>query len=311
LTLISTAFVSPASAAHIASCGGTVSAPIAYLTGDLNCSGPNSGVTVAPGTTLDCSYYSILGNPASTGEGPGIKVTQNSTVRNCTVKYFDAGIYLQPGGSNIITMNTLQDNVGTGNYGDGIAADTSSNNQITANLVSGNGPYDGIGLVGKSNNNLVQYNTVSNNNVPNGGGQDDGIRIEGPGAQNNRVQYNTVSGNGLDGIAVFGNQGTGVNNTGNIIDANTVSNNGSNGVTRPGHGIVLFLTANQTTVTNNTVTGNAGNGIRVGSLSNTITGNYAKYNTSTDLFDTNAGCDANAWHMNTYGTALPACAGAA
>ncbi len=310
LTLLGTALISPASAGSGSLCKTTITTNT-VLTGNVSCSGRNSGITLANGVTLDCNKFSILGDPAAKGEGPGITVTQNSTVRNCTVKYFDAGIYLQPGGNNIITMNTLQDNVGTGNYGDGIAADTSSNNQITANTVSGNGPYDGIGLVGKSNNNLIQYNSVTGNNAPNGGGQDDGIRIEGPGAQNNRVQYNTVSGNGLDGIAVFGNQGTAFNNTGTIINGNTVSGNGFNGVTRPGHGIVLFLSGNQTKVTNNSVIGNAGNGIRVGSLSNTITGNVAKGNTSTDLFDSNVACDANAWHQNTYGTAQPACAGAA
>lgn len=310
LTLLGTALASPASAGN-ALCGSTVSANLT-LTGNVNCSGLNSGIRVANGITLDCNKFSILGNAAAKGEGPGITVTQNSTVRNCTVKYFDAGIYIQPGaGNNLITINTLQDNVGTGNYGDGIATDTSSNNRITANTVSSNGPYDGIGLVGKSNNNLIQFNTVSNNNVPSGGGQNDGIRIEGPGAQNNRVQYNTVSGNGLDGIAVFGNQGTPFNNTGTIINGNSVTGNGYNGVTRLGHGIVLFLSGNQTTVTNNTSTGNAADGIRVGSLSNTITGNVATGNMVIDLHDLNAGCNTNAWHNNKFGTAQPACAGAA
>jgi parallel beta-helix repeat protein len=330
LMLLGTALVSPASAAPQPSCGNTVLASVT-MTGNLSCSGRNSGIAVAPGVNLNCNGFSILGDPSVVGEGPGITVNKSSTVTNCTVKYFNAGIALKSGGgNNVISNNTVQDNIslGSADFGDGIALDTSSNNQITGNTVNHNGPYDGIGLIGKSNNNLIQFNSVTNNNVVSMTrtgiptvNQDDGIRIEGPGAMNNRVQFNTVSGSGLEGIAVFGNQGTGINNTGNIIDANTVSGNGNNTLNRQGSGIRLFLTANNTQVTNNTVTGNAANGIEVDSLNNTITGNAATGNSAAgsppprsaaayDLLDTNPTCDANAWHNNTYGTAHPACAGA-
>nr|MDQ6949594.1 right-handed parallel beta-helix repeat-containing protein [Actinomycetota bacterium] len=185
LMLLGTVLVGQASAGPIApSCGSTVVIG-GTLTGPLSCSGPNSGIILAPGVNLDCNGYSIMGDPNVTGEGPGITLTARSTVSNCTVRYFDAGIYIQPGaGGNRITTNTVEDNVGTGDYGDGIVLDTSSGNTISGNTVSRNGPFDGIGLVGKSSNNLIEFNTVTNNNVPNGGRQDDGIRIEGPGAKN-------------------------------------------------------------------------------------------------------------------------------
>lgn len=154
LMLLGTTLIGPASAGAgpaQPSCGGNVPASVT-LTGDLHCGGgANAGITLAPGTTLDCNGHSILGDPTVRGEGPGITVTENSTVRNCTVMYFDAGIYIQPGGGhNVISANTIRDNIGRGNCGDGIVLDTSSNNQISGNTVDHNGPFDGIGLVGKS-----------------------------------------------------------------------------------------------------------------------------------------------------------------
>lgn len=125
-------------------------------TDDLTCSGASSGVTLGNRTTLDCDGHSILGNAAAQGEGPGIIVQTNITVMNCTVKYFDAGIYLNDNGrNNVINNNTVEDDVGGGNFGDGIAVSISSNNQITDNTVKGNGPYDGIGMVGKSTGNAA------------------------------------------------------------------------------------------------------------------------------------------------------------
>ncbi len=204
---------------------------------------------------------------------------------------------------------------------------TSSNNQITKNTVDHNGAFDGIGLIGKSNGNLIQYNSVTNNNLvtrnPAGTpivNQDDGIRIEGPGATNNQVLFNTVSGSGLEGIAVFGDQRTGFGNTGTVINGNSVTGNGFNSLNRQGSGIRLFLIGNNTQVTNNRSSNNAANGIEVDSLDNTITGNVATANsaagsppprtgTAYDLLDTNPTCDANAWHANTFVSAHPACAG--
>lgn len=131
------------------------------------------------------------------------------------------------------------------------------------------------------------------------------------------MQFNTVSGSGLDGIAVFGNRGTNVNNTGTVINGNSVTGNGfHNFGHRKGSGIILFLTGNQTQVTNNAVTGNAASGIRVGSRLNTITGNVATGNDAAgapqqayDLYDLHFQCDRNVWANNTYDTAKPACAG--
>jgi parallel beta-helix repeat protein len=322
LLLAGSVLVSPASAATSPTCGGTV-AGSATLTSNLSCSGPNSGITLGSGSTLDCKGFAILADPAVAGEGPGIRVTSNSSVVNCTVKYFDAGIFLQPGGGNVISNNLVQDNITSGNainFGDGILADGSVNNKIDHNAVVHNGPFDGIGLINKSTGNVIQANTVTNNNVPtlNAGGtpilnQDDGIRIEGPGAVNNQVSGNTVSGSGLEGIAVFGDQGTGNRNTGTSIIGNTVTGNGFNTLNRQGSGIRLFLKADSSYVANNILRGNAASGVHVDSTSNTITGNSATGNNaaggaSFDLLDTNANCDANYWKANAYGTAQPPCA---
>ena len=133
----------------------------------------------------------------------------------------------------------------------------------------------------------------------------------------NTVRGNDVTGSGLDGIAVFSDQGTGQLNADNVIEDNTV---GSNGFAllgaRPGDGIRTFARANRTIIRNNQVHSNAGSGILISNLSlsnqiltNTSTGNarQASDGTRFDLHDLNPACDANMWSANVYGTANQAC----
>jgi len=145
------------------------------------------------------------------------------------------------------------------------------------------------------------------------------------GGERNQILRNVVRDNGLDGIAVF------ADNFDHVIQGNTISGNGFFRVTaRRGSGIIVFNRSKRITVEDNTVTGNADNGISIrgplpfgggipGALDNVIRGNTATGNAALptlpspvfgpafDLHDGNPDCDNNDWFANTYGTASQEC----
>ncbi|MFN2539868.1 MAG: right-handed parallel beta-helix repeat-containing protein [Mycobacteriales bacterium] len=152
---------------------------------------PGNGLVVrADNITLD-----LGGHAVSAANGPeetvGIRLgnVNGVTVRNGTVKGFDAGVDVEGGSRNRIEKITARDNVndmmepfpftpGTPppaeqlpmmlcDYGDGITTTDSDSNVIQHNKVVHNGPYAGISLVDDSDQNLVSHNVVLNNNVPN------------------------------------------------------------------------------------------------------------------------------------------------
>ncbi|MEO5679447.1 MAG: right-handed parallel beta-helix repeat-containing protein [Acidimicrobiales bacterium] len=324
LLLAATSHISPAAAAPAPVKCGTVITTSTTLTANVGpC--PSDGLIIgADGITLDLGGKAVQGKANRTGDGVGIRVTGHNgvTLRNGRVTDFDAGVAIEGGSGNTVTGLLVKDNIGStkrGDFGDGIAISSSSGNTISNNNVIHNGPFDGIGLFGPSSGNLLEGNVVSGNDVS--FTADDGIRIEGPGAQNNTVRGNNVSASTLDGIAVFSDQGTGNLNTGNVIEQNTVTANGFGLLgARPGEGIRTFLRANQTIIQDNVVTDNAGSGILIGSgslanqiLTNTATGNARQASATSPRFDlhdlnlTPTPCDANVWSGNIYGTANQAC----
>lgn len=213
-----------------------------------------------------------------------------------TVTAFDAGVDVMGGSGNTVTGLTAQGNIahvllipgvtasntpcagGTVgcmwnpalpgplsypcNDGDGILTDGSNGNSLTNNNTYGNGPFDGIALVGPSSDNTVSGNNSHDQAVSNiipaypaseggpgtdgpcgpfsaaaaGPGrphQDIGIRIEGPGATYNVVSGNTSMNNQLEGISIHDNVCPGVfpgfnppPNVFNTVENNTVSGNG-------------------------------------------------------------------------------------
>lgn len=322
LGLMIVGFADPvSSAAAPIKCGSLITASTT-LTASIGPCAKGGLVIGADNVTLDLGGFAVTGRPNRTGDGAGIRLSGRTgvTVKNGRVSDFDAGVAIAAGSANTISHLLIRDNIGTtkrGDFGDGISISDSKANNIVANEVIHNGPFDGIGLVGTSSANLVEDNLVSENNVPQTA--DDGIRLEGPGATDNMVRANTVSGSTLDGIAVFSNQVTGAQNDGNIIEDNTVTANGFGFLgARPGDGIRTFLRADSTVVRNNMVTDNAGSGILIsnGSLSNEIITNTATANarqaaagSSFDLNDLNLSppCDANVWSGNVFGTANQAC----
>ncbi|HET9051115.1 MAG TPA: right-handed parallel beta-helix repeat-containing protein [Candidatus Dormibacteraeota bacterium] len=321
-------------------CGSVITASTT-LTADVGPCNQGGLVVQGSGVVLDLGGHTVMGK-ARVGDGVGVLLqgATGSTVRNGTVTGFDAGVEVLGGGSNTVTAITAKGNIGgvrsDRDLGDGITIQQSNGNVVTANVVTGNGPFSGISIVDIASNpslgsagNVISANRVVNNNVVASGAmvdQDDGIRIEGPNATNTTITGNTVMQSGLDGIAVFADQGTGFANTGTTITSNTVAGNGFHQFAhRKGDGVILFGAPGSTTVRGadgtlvqgNTVQGNAANGVRVAARSNTINGNTATGNdafpgvTAYDLADTNTTppCDGNVWSADTFGTRNQACVG--
>ncbi|HEX3393082.1 MAG TPA: right-handed parallel beta-helix repeat-containing protein [Acidimicrobiales bacterium] len=320
-----------APAAHAAglSCGDTITANTT-LTANLGpC--PNNGLVIgADNIVLNLNGHTISGTPAP-GDGAGVLIPGHTGVKvtNGTVTAFDGGVVIQNGGGNTVTRIVAKGNVGASPgtlYGDGIAIEGSSGNQITQNSALRNGPFSGIGIYQNSDSdhpftsapavdNLVKNNTVQNNVACREGNfcDNDGIRIEPGVSPGNKIYTNKVTGNGLDGISLFG----GVNGTN--VSGNTVRNNGFNGAV-PGDGIRVFGFNN--TIASNIVNGNAQDGISVGRRSISPPGSLAppngrdntiKFNTATrngvhDLYDSNIDppCDNNRWTNNSFVVAVPA-----
>lgn len=260
------------------------------LTADV---GPcaNDGIVIAAdGVTLDLAGHTVSGKVARSNQsGILFKGVSGSTVKNGTVTGFDAGVNVEGGSGNTVREVTARDNVNhsvvSGNdwpcdLGDGITVSESRGNRILNNIVTKNGPYSGISIVGNSDSNTVAGNDVYANDIPNRQpdgttapcgapfarpNQDIGIRIEGPGADANVVgdarfnegtraapnfvDYagNTVTDNQLYGITIHGyvcnpreGDPPGANNAQNIIRSNTVTGNGFAGEREFGDGIAIL-----------------------------------------------------------------------
>ncbi|HEX2275081.1 MAG TPA: right-handed parallel beta-helix repeat-containing protein [Acidimicrobiales bacterium] len=309
--VLATLLVGTASAAHV-SCGQTITQSTT-LDSDV---GPCTGTGIRVGAnniTLDLGGRTVFARAPQTGEGAGILVEGRTgvTVRNGRVILFDAGVVIQGGSGNTVTNVVAQDNIGTRatDFGDGIAVFGSSNNVIRRNRAQHNGPFSGISLVGNSDNNLVDNNTVQGNDVESSPTlmDDIGIRVEGPGVNNNVVSNNKVEGNGLDGIQVFFFAA----NSDNITRRNTLRGNGfHNKAHRAGNGFVSGARLNL--VEANLAERNAASGIRINGTNNTIRNNVARNNAvpplspgtiaaggAFDLHDTTFNCDNNVWTNNT------------
>ncbi len=288
----------PAVAAHIA-CGSVITADTA-LDGDIGpC--PGDGLTItASNITLDLKKFRIFGANGP-GDNAGIWLTNvtNVTVMNGTVEGFDAGVVIEGGSGNTVRHVTALNNINDFGgrpctLGDGFALVNSDNNTITQSEAIHNGPFGGISLVGDSDNNVITHNLVRDSNIVSTGTsgcgntrQNEGIRIEGPGAEGNRIENNQVLGSLLAGIGLhsawcFGGQ---TPNNGNFIINNIVNTTAGTGNSS---GIAFLENGpagrvcppNGTTIERNTSTDNEGDGIFVASNSanNVLTRNIVERN---------------------------------
>ena len=265
---------------------------------------PGDGIIIASdGITLNLNRHRVF---AANGEGDnaGIRLdgVTGVTVTNGIVEGFDAGVLVDEGSGNTIRRVGAQNNVNDAIappclLGDGIALQDSSDNTIDRNLVIGNGPFGGITLIGNSDNNVITSNKVQGNNLVGGAGgcgnpnQDEGIRIEGPGADDNRVESNQVSDSLLSGIGLHGyvcnppspTVPPGAPNTGNLVLRNDVSGTAgtdiASGINFLQQGpATVVCPAFGTTVERNRTTGNEGDGIFVSANSHDNQINYNQAN---------------------------------
>ena len=327
--------VTPAHAA-VLSCGETITEDT-VLENDV---GPctNNGIVIgADNITFDLNGHRIFGRPFS-GDRAGVYLRGRTgvTVENGTVSNFDMGVAIEGGSRNTVTNMVARDNIGGvgGTGGDGIAILSSQGNRILNNRTHNNGPFSGIGLYsrvdqdhprqtppGVSRDNLIDSNSVtqniiSRNQVSPVNTDNDGIRVENDAAFNTFTN-NLVHGNGLDGIALF------ADTSDNVVRGNQVSWNGFFRTTaRRGSGIIVFTRSTRNVVENNRVSYNADSGIDIrpplanfpGATNNRIRFNLAVNNSqlpfipspvfgeSFDLKDANPNCDANVWFGNRYRT---------
>jgi len=246
--------VSAQPAAAAVGCGSTITVSTT-LTADVGpCTGDGLIVT-GSNITLNLNGKRVFAKQPAVGDIVGIRLVgvKGTKVINGTVDGFNGGVSIIGGSGNTVKGITASNNISdlgggvkpTCDNGDGISLFDSSNNVITGNTVSHNGPYGGISVVNNSDGNKLTFNTSTGNDIIAlipaviGGlhpacidneQQDEGIRIEGPGADNNQVKYNTVNANILAGIGVHAvNNIAPANeppNTNTVIVGNTVVNNG-------------------------------------------------------------------------------------
>ncbi len=300
----------PAQAAHI-ECGEVITESVTLDSDVGPC--PGDGLIVSGSNiTVDLGGHRVfaLNGP---GDNAGIRLmnppdgVSGVTVQNGTVEGFDAGVAIMGGSGNTVQDMTVQNNINDFqgrpcDLGDGVAILNSDDNRILDNLIVHNGPYGGVSVIEDSDRNLISGNTVLNHNVRSPGvsgcgntNQDEGIRIEGPGANDNIVENNRVEVSGLAGIGLHGyvcNPQPGEEatdpNTGTIVRRNTVQNNEQDGIsflqqgpahivcpswgntiernissTNGGDGIFVAANSHDNAISHNVVSNNAGAGVRL------------------------------------------------
>lgn len=160
--------------------------------------------------------------------------------------------------------------------------------------------------MGDSDANVISRNEIHDNNVLGVGGsgcgradQDEGVRIEGPGADDNVVDRNNVSGSLLSGIGLHGyvcDPGPGEEleepNTGTVVTRNTVTGTAGS----LSHGIAILqqgpadvvCPASGNTIERDIVKWNEGDGIFVSanSFDNQINHNVVEQNEGAGIFST-------------------------
>ncbi|MGH9280555.1 MAG: right-handed parallel beta-helix repeat-containing protein [Acidimicrobiales bacterium] len=298
------------------------------LDGDVVSERRPAFIVTADNVTLDLGGHVVSGNLDDMGTGPGILLrgVHGVTVRNGTVRWFDAAVVIDGGSGNLVEGLTVEDNYGDpdGDYGDGIVINNSRENRVAGCVVRRNGPFSGISLGPNSQANSIVDNTVADNNMlhlgPGAGGQTMGIRLEGPSANDNRVAGNVVTGNGADGIVVLSTcddmtkeppcVGTPPNER-NVVEGNTAKGNGTSG---RGSGIRIFamplpVPPVHNVLRDNLADDNAWYGIAIdslplGSAGNEAVGNRAHGNGEYDGSDGTLmpPCGRNVWRDNDFGT---------
>ena len=235
----------------ISSCGAFLTEPANYvLASDLEmCAGDPSffgAVTIASSdVTLNMDGHTITCDPEDGLPNTGITIfgASNVTIVNGSVSGCDVGIFafnvadsdiksmsltsnlpdpIVGGGCGII-IDTSSDNHVAENHISGnrlgICMSDSSSNKVTDNIVAGNfaSGIDVASFVGVSNDNRFSGNKLSNNGNA-------GIVFLGE-SSGNRVSCNTVTGNGIGGIAMVSLSPNVLPPSGNFVSDNISTEN--------------------------------------------------------------------------------------
>jgi hypothetical protein len=309
-----------ASAAHIG-CGTTITANTTLHSDIGPCAG-NGIIIGADNITLNLNGHQIFGTPEQDdGDSAGIRLPQRTGVtitsgrgpeRTGTVRDFAAGVLINGGSSNNVGNLIIRDNTSPGGdafLGDGIVLFRSRANRIINNLVTHNGPFDGIGMLGAgSDDNRISHNTVEltstggDTDAMSGGGtgiilnaflDDTDPPVRGLSIYRNRVTDNNVSRNDNAGIS-------NVSHVEGRVERNVVQDNGQLGETcfdflgsnicqptaTPSNGIGVTVgpeseDRTRMFISGNTVTGNTGDGIVLGRFGLTVRENRVIGNVAT------------------------------
>jgi sugar lactone lactonase YvrE len=147
-----------------ANCGMTVTQNLTLADDIGPC--PGDGVIIgADGVHLNLNGHTISGTFGHNGNNVGVRATgrQKVDISGGTITGFDAGVAIIDGGGNTVRGLTLANNVGNSanffnsTFGDGVVIFSSGGNTVAGNTVAGNGPFDGIAMIGfGADNNLIQ-----------------------------------------------------------------------------------------------------------------------------------------------------------
>lgn len=246
LPLLSILFIITAAVpAYAAECGGDTpcfcgdtlveSRTLTYLDQVTLATCPSDGLLIYnDGVTLDCAGRTI--------EGPGVYngIMANAagvTIRNCVIRNFINGIFLNGTNQSSVTGNTVFENSRAGIF----------LNISTGNIMEGNAVYDnndgtGIWAIGGTGNVYVR-NSASRNGR--------GIAVANTG--NARIENNTAGHNSRYGIYLSGA-------TNSLLLNNTAEMNGI-------YGIYLIRDSDNSRIELNTVTGSMESGLVIDSSS--------------------------------------------
>ena len=161
----------------VANCGQQITADFTLLNDVGPCDGPGLVVS-GDNLTLNLNGHRVFGN-ADRGvgvEASGIVLRQTKGVTviggrdGARVDSFEAGVFINGGSGNAVMGVTIRDNIGqdptvAGNnafFGDGVLVLSSSDNRIANNVITRNGFYDNVGVLGfGADRNVVQGNEVT------------------------------------------------------------------------------------------------------------------------------------------------------
>jgi parallel beta-helix repeat protein len=228
--------------------------------------------------------------------GMRLEASHRNTIRDGSASFNGGGIDMRGSDYNVVVRQKVNDNCGTGIAMSG----GSDRNVVDSTQVVGTwGFADGV-VIEASEKNTVKNSRIHDSEYREGGVS--GIVVRD--SPSTWISSNIVTENETNGVLVTGNSAYSVVR-GNIADRNARSNQGCGIAVRSTRVTVHSNTANE----NGALFGYPGSGIclHAGASSNVVRDNSAFDNVVFDLVDENAGCDANTWSGNRFGTANQPC----